>query len=154
MALQEKDRFPAFRSDIRASGLAEVWTHTTDDLKFAQFGWRSTTKESSYSTDTLIGNWNEERYDVKCDMRTLRPLPSQYAQYFETTSVVDYKKKGGLNSSDTRLQLLKKAGREPRAFPGHQPELDHVEDKASYNSFMTTSRVGYVHPDVRRQPSK
>lgn len=152
MALQEKEKFPAFRSDVRASGLAEVWTHTRDDLKFKQFGWRSTTKESSYSTSTLIGNWNEHRHDNAYNVEKLKPLPSQYAHYFETTSGVDYKKKRVIDDALRKFDLMKKAGKEPCAFPGHQPELDNAEDRAQYNSFMTTSRVGYIHPDCRRQP--
>ncbi|XP_039250542.2 cilia- and flagella-associated protein 68-like [Styela clava] len=155
MSLHETERFPAFRSDIRASGLAEVWTHTHDELKFTQFGWRSTTKESSYGTNTLIGNWNEERYDMHRDAATLKPLPSQYAHYFDTTCKSDYKNNNKVTEESMKqLRVLKTAGKESRAYPGHQPELDHEEDKAQYNSFMTTSRVGYVRPDKRRQPSR
>ena len=49
---------------VRASGLAEVWTHTHDNLKFAQYGWRCTTNENSYSDQTLVGNWNQQRFDT------------------------------------------------------------------------------------------
>ena len=76
MSLAENERDPPFRSDVRASGLGEVWTHSHDELKFTQFGWRSTTKESSYSNNTLIGNWNEEKFDINCQNKAKR-LPSQ-----------------------------------------------------------------------------
>jgi hypothetical protein len=61
---------------VRASGLGEVWTHSTDAAKFSQFGWRCTNKETSYGNDTLIGNWNEERFDNKI-VKQAKPLPSQ-----------------------------------------------------------------------------
>ena len=64
---------PSFQGFMRATGHAEVWE---DDKKFQQFGWRTTTSESAYSTDTLIGNWNEERFDVK-KIAKAKPLPSQ-----------------------------------------------------------------------------
>lgn len=152
MAIHESESHPAFRSDIRASGLAEVWTHTHDNLKFTQFGWRSTTKESSYSTKTLIGNWNEMRYDVKRHAAEHKPLPSQYDHYFETTCCADYKNKDkGSQQAAEKLRLMTCAGKESIAFPRHQPELDHQQDKEIYNSFMTTSRTAFVPPDERRQ---
>ena len=61
-------------------GQAEVWTHTRHDLKFNQFGWRCSNKESSYANDTLNGNWNEERCNYDKALRN-RPLPSQ-ASFF------------------------------------------------------------------------
>jgi len=64
---------PSFQGFMRATGHAEVWE---DDKKFQQFGWRTTTSESAYSTDTLIGNWNEERFDVR-EIAKAKPLPSQ-----------------------------------------------------------------------------
>lgn len=150
MALNEKERNPAFRSDIRASGLGEVWTHTHDQLKFTQFGWRSTTKESSYSNNTLIGNWNEERFALK-HVYADKPLPSQFNSYFETTATASFpSKKSDASIASERLDLQSRSGKEPISFPGHQPELDHPLDKEMYNSFMTTSRLGYVHPEVRR----
>ena len=66
---------PTFHGFLKASGHAEVWDDT-DEKKFEQFGWRSTTNESSYSTSTLIGNWNEEKFDIK-EMVEGKPLPSQ-----------------------------------------------------------------------------
>ena len=72
----QQERDAPFQSMIRASGLAEVWNHNHDDLKFGQFGWRCTNKENSYSNNTLIGNWNEERFDIKRQKEAKR-LPSQ-----------------------------------------------------------------------------
>ena len=66
---------PPFCGYLTASGHGETWDHT-DANKFKQFGWRCTTNETEYSHDTLIGNWNEERYDVKT-MAKNKPLPSQ-----------------------------------------------------------------------------
>ena len=66
---------PTFKGFLKASGHAEVWDDT-DVNKFEQFGWRSTTNESSYSSGTLVGNWNEERFDVK-ELSNAKPLPSQ-----------------------------------------------------------------------------
>jgi len=70
------DNNPSFQAMVRASGLAEVWTHSTDAAKFSQFGWRCTNKETSYGNDTLIGNWNEERFDNGIAVKP-KPLPSQ-----------------------------------------------------------------------------
>ena len=71
------ERDPPFHSMVRASGLGEVWSHTGDsDAKFTQFGWRCTNKENSYSTGTLIGNWNEKKFDIS-ELRKTKPLPSQ-----------------------------------------------------------------------------
>ena len=69
-----------FCSQVRASGLGEIWTHAHDDLKFTQFGWRCGTKENSYGTDTLIGNWNEKRFDIEHQKQAKR-LPSQVTTY-------------------------------------------------------------------------
>ena len=67
---------PPFCHMVRSSGLGEVWTHTHDQLKFTQFGWRCTNKENSYSKDTLVGNWNEQRFDLE-KQKNAKPLPSQ-----------------------------------------------------------------------------
>ena len=45
--------------------------------------------------------------------------------------------------------VLYLTARHPHAFPGHQPELDHANDKAIYNSWETTTRAGYVDPRIR-----
>lgn len=84
---------PSFQAMVRASGLAEVWTHSTDAAKFNQFGWRCTNKETSYSNCTLIGNWNEERFDNKIGKQA-KPLPSQvgfpYMYFFSLLNYVDW----------------------------------------------------------------
>ena len=76
MSHLESMQNPPFREIVRASGAGEVWTHTSDDFKLTQFGWRCTNTESSYKTDTLIGNWNEERYDLE-KRKVAECLPSQ-----------------------------------------------------------------------------
>lgn len=68
-----KDRY--FVSELRATGHGEVWDHT-DEKKFQQFGWRCTNTESSYETSTLVGNWNEQRFDI-AKIGEPKPIPSQ-----------------------------------------------------------------------------
>ena len=77
------DEEVAFRSQIRASGLGEVWTHITDAEKFKQYGWRTTTKEDCYSPNTLVGNWCEDRFDIE-RTRVPKRLPSQVSLNFIT----------------------------------------------------------------------
>lgn len=60
---------------MSASGNGEVYD-LFDANKFQQFGWRCTTNETGFKSDTLIGNWNEERYDVKYLARN-KTIPSQ-----------------------------------------------------------------------------
>lgn len=76
-----REGHPSFHGFVKASGQAELW-NGAGGKKEDQFGWRSHTTE--YSSDTLIGNWNEERFDVT---RLAQPkcLPSQHSHYFETT---------------------------------------------------------------------
>uniref|UniRef100_H9GBH7 Cilia and flagella associated protein 68 n=1 Tax=Anolis carolinensis TaxID=28377 RepID=H9GBH7_ANOCA len=83
--------------------------------KFFQYGWRCTTNEDSYNNKTLLGNWNEERYDVRKVLQA-KPMPSQYAHCFESTYSTDYSKE---TPHSTRRVM-----REPHWFPGHQPELE------------------------------
>lgn len=69
-----------FMSELRATGHGEVWDHT-DEKKFQQFGWRCTNTESSYNTNTLIGNWNEQRFDINRISKP-KPIPSQVSQIY------------------------------------------------------------------------
>lgn len=65
-----------FVSELRATGHGEIWDHT-DAKKFEQFGWRCTNTESSYEpAKTLIGNWNERRFDIN-EQSKAKPIPSQ-----------------------------------------------------------------------------
>lgn len=66
---------------VRASGLAEQWTHSHDSAKFDEFGWRCTTKESGYGIETLVGNYSEEKFDLKERLKC-KPLPSQVSMYY------------------------------------------------------------------------
>jgi len=142
------DSEPPFRSMVRASGLAEVWTHSNEAGKFNQFGWRCTNKENSYSNETLVGNWNEKRFDVD-KARQAKRLPSQHEHYFESSYDASY------NTSPPyevpkELQHLKE--RHKHSFPGHQPETDSMKLKTIYNSWETTARAAYVDPKIRKQP--
>ncbi|XP_032213162.1 cilia- and flagella-associated protein 68 isoform X2 [Mustela nigripes] len=67
---------PHYGSLINADGHAEVWTDWNDTSKFFQYGWRCTTNENAYSNCTLMGNWNQERYDLRNIVKP-KPLPSQ-----------------------------------------------------------------------------
>ena len=64
----------SFLSELKATGHGEVWDDT-DRNKFRQFGWRCTTNETSYSNATLIGNWNEQKFDIH-RMFQPKPIPS------------------------------------------------------------------------------
>ncbi|XP_062816861.1 cilia- and flagella-associated protein 68 isoform X1 [Anolis carolinensis] len=100
---------------LHANGHGEVWTDWNSTAKFFQYGWRCTTNEDSYNNKTLLGNWNEERYDVRKVLQA-KPMPSQYAHCFESTYSTDYSKE---TPHSTRRVM-----REPHWFPGHQPELE------------------------------
>ncbi|XP_035288052.1 UPF0686 protein C11orf1 homolog [Anguilla anguilla] len=110
-----EDRSPSFHYMVRASGQGEVWQG--EDSKFDQYGWRCSTGEDSYSTGTLIGNWSEERFDIRHASQR-RPLPSQFSHYFETTYSSSYKRDEKHSLHTTGFN------KEAHAFPGHQPELD------------------------------
>ena len=70
---------PHYGSLINADGHAEVWTDWNDMSKFFQYGWRCNTNEDAYSNRTLMGNWNQERYDLKNIVQP-KPLPSQVTE--------------------------------------------------------------------------
>ncbi|XP_043936937.1 UPF0686 protein C11orf1 homolog [Protopterus annectens] len=114
---------------LRATGYGEVWKDQDDNSKFQQYGWRCTTNEDSYSKKTLIGNWSEERCDLK-NMERLRPALSQFAHYYQTSHNLEYGKAGKLQ----RTENLKK---ESHAFPCHQPELDPPSSKQIPKSCYT-----------------
>uniref|UniRef100_A0A8C6E1C8 Cilia and flagella associated protein 68 n=1 Tax=Moschus moschiferus TaxID=68415 RepID=A0A8C6E1C8_MOSMO len=105
---------PHYGSLINADGHAEVWTDWNDISKFFQYGWRCNTNEDAYSNRTLMGNWNQERYDIKYIVQP-KPLPSQFGHYFETTYDTSYNNRRPLSTHRFK--------REPHWFPGHQPEL-------------------------------
>ncbi|KAM4015994.1 cilia- and flagella-associated protein 68 [Anomaloglossus baeobatrachus] len=105
-----------FTSDLKADGHGEAWVDFRPETKFKQYGWRCKTNEDGYSNKTLIGNWNQERYDL-CKLEQRRPLPSQYAHYYETSYDANYVRSHG----HEERQVFR---REPHVFPGHQPELN------------------------------
>uniref|UniRef100_A0A8C8VMC5 Chromosome 11 open reading frame 1 n=1 Tax=Pelusios castaneus TaxID=367368 RepID=A0A8C8VMC5_9SAUR len=116
---------PHHGSLIHATGHAEVWMDWNSTSKFSQYGWRCTTNEDAYCNKTLMGNWNQERYDIQ-KIAQPTPLPSQYAHYFESIYSSDYNKE--------RHHGFK---REPHWFPGHQPELEPPP-------FKPTARSSYM----------
>ncbi|KAM6107622.1 LOW QUALITY PROTEIN: cilia- and flagella-associated protein 68 [Pterocles gutturalis] len=67
---------------MHATGRGEVdWLNTS---KLSQCCWSCITNENDYSVKTLMGNWNEEWYDIQRIVQP-KPLPSQYTHCFETT---------------------------------------------------------------------
>ncbi|XP_040832860.1 UPF0686 protein C11orf1 homolog isoform X1 [Ochotona curzoniae] len=116
---------PHYGSIIYADGHGEVWTDWNNMSKFSQYGWRCTTNENSYSNRTLMGNWNQERYDLKNIVQP-KPLPSQFGHYFETTYDASYNNHMPLSTHRFK--------REPHWFPGHQPELDPPQYKCTEKS--------------------
>ena len=83
--MSSKEGHPSFQGFVKASGQAELWDKGAGKLKSGDqlVGWcRKHTTD--YSSDTLIGNWNEERFDVT-KLAQSKCLPSQYSHYFETT---------------------------------------------------------------------
>ncbi|KAM4652356.1 cilia- and flagella-associated protein 68 [Discoglossus pictus] len=111
---------PHYTSALEADGHGEVWVDINPYSKFKQYGWRCTTNEDSYSNKTLMGNWNQERYDLN-KVQERKPLPSQYGHYYQTSYSNEYANKAG----DVRQAFQK----EPHSFPGHQPELDPPQAK-------------------------
>lgn len=135
-------------SDIKASSHGEIYDDNTD--KFQQFGWKCTTNETEYNSDILIGNWNEERYDVNHVVKR-RPIQSQFSHYYETTHKASFKSEKKI---DTMPEHIKSNGgivaNEPRTFPRHQPELDPPSFKGNYNNFESNSMLAYKHPETMR----
>ncbi|XP_074704995.1 cilia- and flagella-associated protein 68 [Strix aluco] len=60
----------------QGAGCGELWMVWDTTSKLHQYGCRCTTNENDYSTKTVMGNWNEERYDIQRIVQ-LKPLPSQ-----------------------------------------------------------------------------
>ena len=82
---KQPTRSVPFRSEIRASGAGETWSHTDDgNAKFQQFGWRCTNDENAYKEDVLIGNWNEKQFDVarlKSNVKMSSPYGHRYSAF-------------------------------------------------------------------------
>ncbi|XP_053449658.1 uncharacterized protein CFAP68 isoform X2 [Nycticebus coucang] len=130
---------PHYGSLINADGHGEVWTDWNSMSKFFQYGWRCTTNENSYSNRTLMGNWNQERYDLRNVVQP-KPLPSQFGHYFETTYDTSYNNKMPLSTHRFK--------REPHWFPGHQPELDPPQykctEKSTYMNSYSKPQIGHL----------
>ena len=69
---------PTFKGFSEATGHTSLLSDSSEE-KLNTFGWKVTTNEESYSSDTLIGNWNEEKFDIKSMSRS-KPLPSQVSK--------------------------------------------------------------------------
>merc|ERR1712173_216431 len=133
-----------FRSEIRASGAGETWSHTDDgNSKFQQFGWRCTNDENAYKEDVLIGNWNEKQFDAARLKNTVK-MSSPYSHRYETTYNAAYKPDSVVQQGQIRLDTinrvneLEKTGID-RSFPAHQPEFYIVPKQ----EMITTSQLAY-----------
>ncbi|CAI8027662.1 UPF0686 protein C11orf1 homolog [Geodia barretti] len=130
-----------------------LYTKTTWQTKGSesdQVGWLRT--ECAYSPNTLIGNWNEKRFDVSL-LSQARPLPSQYNHYFESTYTQSFSKEPQKVPEALKFSRGK---REISAFPAHQPVLDPPQIKQTYDSFLTSSMAAYGRGsrDAARDTSK
>ncbi|CAM9864325.1 unnamed protein product [Bubo scandiacus] len=92
---------------MHATGCGELWMVWDTTSKLHQYGCRCTTNENDYSTKTVMGNWNEERYDIQRIVQP-KPLPSQYTHCFEIPYSSDY--------SMGEHQRIKRFEREPIGF--------------------------------------
>ncbi|XP_075460526.1 cilia- and flagella-associated protein 68 isoform X1 [Ascaphus truei] len=99
----------------------EILINFEPECKFKPYSWLCTTKEDSYSNKTLIGNWNQERFDLRT-LQERKPLPSQYAHYYQTSYASEYPEQHS-------LYVRKVLQKEPHCFPGHQPELNPPQSK-------------------------
>ncbi|XP_049634375.1 UPF0686 protein C11orf1 homolog [Suncus etruscus] len=140
---------PHYGSLIHANGHAEVWTDWNDISKFFQYGWRCNTNENAYSIQTLMGNWNQDRFDLKYIMQP-KPLPSQFGHYFETTYDESYNSKIPLPTHRYRKQT--------HWFPGHQPELEpnqhQCREKSTYQNSSIYLQVGHPSSSHVCHPKK
>lgn len=133
---------PGFHGFSKASGHAELWEET-DPKKLEQSGWRTGTNESAYTADTLIGNWNEQRFDVAYISKR-RSLPSQYSHCYETTNRKDY-----INNHQSKAMYTTSVfhsmvtGKAPKAFPGHQSLLDPAQGQLQRQQFTTTAMEAF-----------
>jgi len=170
-----------FYAQMNSTTLGEVWTHFGDsEQKFHEFGWRTKTRETGYGVKTLLGNWYEERQDVK-ELKKGRAIPSDYNHYFETTQKQSYNvpdpsphmkllhpKEGALPvplkartgelydpEPNAMPQCSQNIPRERlRCFPGHQPQLDPREAQAEYTDggHRTEYRLEFLNPKTRGIP--
>merc|ERR1712071_79273 len=136
--------FSAFRSEIRASGAGETWSHADDgNAKFQQFGWRCTNDENAYKEDVLIGNWNEKQFDVarlKSNVKMSSPYGHRYETTYNAAYIPDTVAEQGQSRLDMKKRIIKleKEGID-RSFPAHQPELYIVPKQ----EMITTSQLAY-----------
>lgn len=129
----------------------EIWPRwMSEPVKLSDLpGWRTgQTNENCYRNECLIGNWNEERYDIS-RQKMIKRLPSDYEHYFDTTYHLAFDKKP--YEVPAELKNLKR--RHPRGFPAHQPELDSPYLKAINNSWQTTNNAAYIDPKLQRNPA-
>jgi len=138
--MHENSLEPAFRSDIKATGYGECWSHTNENFKFKQYGWRC--REGRFNPSVMVGNWNEQQFDNRVKSQ-LKPLPSQFSHHFVTSHSVEYVNRKPKNPVSEVIELKKQRNANiPCAYPCHQPVAPHT------SSYQTTSRRDYTSPVV------
>lgn len=76
--------------------------------------------------------------------------PLQFSHYFQTSYSNDFKTKNQVKVVPDHVKKVGGSPMEARSFPGHQPELDPLHFKSTYNSFSTTSSSAYKDPRTMR----
>ena len=110
--------------------------------------WISNTTQTSYSANTLIGNWYEDVFDIK-NLAKSKCIPSQYNHYFETT----YRKDISKERPPVPKVLVQYREPETGAYPAHQPILDTSRAKAECNSYVSSYSAAYNATRVEEQPA-
>ncbi len=76
-AVEESPKFTGF---VKATGHTTTYTASSIQ-KLNQIQWAEL---STYSPETMIANWNEDKYKIS-SMSKCRPMLSQYDHYYVTT---------------------------------------------------------------------
>lgn len=136
-------RLPVGNESIRRV-MPQPWSQPdTIRMEPGPLGWRSGKWENTENDKIRMGNWVENSYDTN-RQRLSPPLPGQISNYFRTTYDSEYCKGG--HSIPVELRTWK--DRYPRAFPGHQPELDPHYFRTYGQIPQTTSEQSYQHPNT------
>ncbi|XP_054854399.1 uncharacterized protein CFAP68 isoform X2 [Eublepharis macularius] len=125
---------------LHADGHGEVWADWNSTSKFFQYGWRCTTNEDSFSNKTLLGNWNQERYDIRRVLQP-KPLPSQFSHYFESTYSSDYSKEMP-HSTRSRCPKLKHRQRTRREL--HENLTGFLGTSQNWSLLQSSQLLGHA----------
>ena len=102
---------------LHVSGLGRYGCTAQTQLSSDSSAGRCTNKESSYSDNTLVGNWNEKRFDVR-EQRKAKPLPSDVSTHaLMHTHTHTHTHSGGSRISPRRGRQLLRGGRQHKILP-------------------------------------